>query len=228
MLILVYLIAWTPYAIVTLIGQFGPENEPLSPAATAIPAYFAKTAVVLDPLVYGFSHPHFRSSLKHYLSNVLANQSLSHISVQAHKSVTIGAPPVNSTYQSRGMTIYPSGPATSEHHFYLNGAINNNKRRMLRTFRDLSQENEAPHRSNRLSESGILELTQNCAALITVPLEQPQRTSLSSPTLLNSQGNASPPAETRMSQSVVAVQHWRCRTSRSSVESRNDCTLQPN
>jgi hypothetical protein len=64
--------AWTPYAIVSLIGQFGPVDEngqpkKLSPMATAIPAFLAKTAIVFDPLVYGFSHPQFRSSVRQIL-----------------------------------------------------------------------------------------------------------------------------------------------------------------
>ena len=61
--------AWTPYAIVSLIGQFGPVDEngqpkKLSPMATAIPAFLAKTAIVFDPLVYGFSSPQFRNSFR--------------------------------------------------------------------------------------------------------------------------------------------------------------------
>jgi hypothetical protein len=64
--------AWTPYAIVSLIGQFGPVDEEegrfeLSPLATSIPAFLAKTAIVFDPLLYGFSHPQFRSSIRQIL-----------------------------------------------------------------------------------------------------------------------------------------------------------------
>jgi hypothetical protein len=64
--------AWTPYAIVSLIGQFGPVDEDgqpkkLSPMATAIPAFLAKTAIVFDPLVYGFSSPQFRNSVRQFL-----------------------------------------------------------------------------------------------------------------------------------------------------------------
>jgi hypothetical protein len=65
---------WTPYAIVSLIGQFGPVDEDgqpikLSPIATAIPAFLAKTAIVCDPLVYGFSSPQFRSSVRQILNS---------------------------------------------------------------------------------------------------------------------------------------------------------------
>ena len=64
-LALLFLAAWTPYAVVSLIGQFGPLDDDgkakwLSPLTTSIPSFFAKTAIVLNPLVYGFSHPQFR------------------------------------------------------------------------------------------------------------------------------------------------------------------------
>jgi r-opsin len=155
-LILVYLTAWTPYAIVTLIGQFGPEDSQLSPMATAIPAYFAKTAVVLDPLVYGFSHPHFRASLRNYLSNVCMSRKMKIGSdIRPHrggnsdgmskfnsKSWPGGMP--NSSYQSRGMTVYPTSACCAlricEPHnctAATNSAVAN-QRRMLRTFRELS------------------------------------------------------------------------------------------
>lgn len=70
-LALLFFLAWTPYSVVSLIGQFGPVDA-LSPLATAVPAYFAKTAVIMDPIVYGFSHQHFRSSIRqlfHSLNN---------------------------------------------------------------------------------------------------------------------------------------------------------------
>jgi r-opsin len=163
-LILVYLTAWTPYAIVTLIGQFGPEDSQLSPIATAIPAYFAKTAVLLDPLVYGFSHPHFRASLRNYwanLADVAAHNNKKNSSIcynrdgiamshQHHRGAGMNSKSWpgrhgpnhrnscgNSSYQSRGMTVYPT---TSVCCRTLNQGDNksNNQRRMLRTFRDLS------------------------------------------------------------------------------------------
>ena len=76
-LVLLGLTAWTPYAIVSLIGQFGPlDNDGqvqwLSPLTTSIPAFFAKTAIVLNPLVYGFCHPQFRRTL-HQLTFYIGN-----------------------------------------------------------------------------------------------------------------------------------------------------------
>ncbi|KAK4014393.1 hypothetical protein OUZ56_026916 [Daphnia magna] len=73
--------AWTPYAIVSLIGQFGPVDEngepkKLSPMATAIPAFLAKTAIVFDPLIYGFSSPEFRSSVRQFFRSQSADTSV--------------------------------------------------------------------------------------------------------------------------------------------------------
>ena len=80
--------AWTPYAIVSLIGQFGPVDEngqpkKLSPMATAIPAFLAKTAIVFDPLVYGFSHPQFRSSVRQILRQHSVDQSSANGGIRA-------------------------------------------------------------------------------------------------------------------------------------------------
>jgi len=67
MLALLYCVAWTPYAVVSAIGQFGPIGQ-LTPYSESVPAFFAKTAVVLDPILYGFSHPQFRSTLRQMVS----------------------------------------------------------------------------------------------------------------------------------------------------------------
>ncbi|XP_049857920.1 melanopsin-like [Schistocerca gregaria] len=66
-LVLLFLISWTPYTVVTLIGQFGDESF-ITPWVASLPAFFAKASVVYNPIVYGLSHPHFRASIKQYLS----------------------------------------------------------------------------------------------------------------------------------------------------------------
>lgn len=58
-LISLWTIAWTPYAIVALVGIWGPR-EWLTPAMSMYPALFAKCAAFVDPYVYGYSHPKFR------------------------------------------------------------------------------------------------------------------------------------------------------------------------
>ncbi|XP_057381647.2 melanopsin-like [Daphnia carinata] len=160
-LIIIYLTAWTPYSVVTLIGQFGPHDSPPSPLATAITAYFAKTAVLIDPLVFSFCHPHFRNSLKNYLLNFCFSRHVEigsdirphpsgGISKCSSKSWPGGLP---SGHHSRGMTVYPTAaccalricdPQTCTRFLSSNNVANNagntNRRngRMLRTFRELS------------------------------------------------------------------------------------------
>lgn len=75
MLALLYFTAWTPYAVVSLIGQFGPEDI-LTPMATTVPAFLAKTAVLFDPIVYGFSHPQFRNSVRQMLQHSFETSTL--------------------------------------------------------------------------------------------------------------------------------------------------------
>ncbi|XP_076235497.1 rhodopsin 5 [Calliopsis andreniformis] len=58
-----FLTAWTPYAIVALIGAFG-ERELLSPFCTMLPAVFAKTVSCIDPWIYAINHPRYRQELQ--------------------------------------------------------------------------------------------------------------------------------------------------------------------
>ncbi|CAN7991926.1 unnamed protein product [Ixodes pacificus] len=61
-LVLLWTVAWTPYAIVALLGITGRRNL-LTPWGSMAPAMFCKSAAVLDPFVYGLSHPSFRGEL---------------------------------------------------------------------------------------------------------------------------------------------------------------------
>lgn len=58
-----YVCAWTPYAIVALIGSFG-NKALLTPAVTMIPAVCAKIVSCIDPYVYAISHPRYRAVLE--------------------------------------------------------------------------------------------------------------------------------------------------------------------
>lgn len=51
--------AWTPYAIVALLGIAGKKSM-ISPLGSMIPAVFAKAAAIVDPFVYAVTHPRFR------------------------------------------------------------------------------------------------------------------------------------------------------------------------
>lgn len=54
-----WFVAWTPYAIVALLGISGNAHL-ISPLSSMIPALFCKTASCIDPFIYAVTHPRFR------------------------------------------------------------------------------------------------------------------------------------------------------------------------
>ncbi|XP_076368155.1 opsin-2-like [Tachypleus tridentatus] len=62
-LISLWTLAWTPYAIVALLGVFS-RRDLLHPTVSMAPALFCKFASVIDPFVYGLTHPRFKKELK--------------------------------------------------------------------------------------------------------------------------------------------------------------------
>lgn len=60
--IIAFLVAWLPFASVALVGQFGPENF-ITPLMATIPALFAKTSSVYNPIIYAYMDTRFRSAL---------------------------------------------------------------------------------------------------------------------------------------------------------------------
>merc|ERR1711892_162162 len=61
--VLIWLFAWAPYAVVCLIGQFGPRHV-ITPLVSQIPSISAKTFPVFNSVVYGFSHPDIQKSIR--------------------------------------------------------------------------------------------------------------------------------------------------------------------
>ncbi|XP_015793307.1 opsin, ultraviolet-sensitive-like [Tetranychus urticae] len=61
-LITLWMITWTPYAVVSLIGIINPLL--LTPTMAMLPAMFAKTSAVMDPFVYGYLHPRIKFEVK--------------------------------------------------------------------------------------------------------------------------------------------------------------------
>ena len=57
-----FLFAWTPYAIVSMYAGFG-EASSIPVLVTAIPALFAKSASLYNPLIFLFRHKKFRASV---------------------------------------------------------------------------------------------------------------------------------------------------------------------
>lgn len=62
-LISLWAIAWSPYALVALIGIFGGKSV-LTPLVSAVPALFCKTASCINPFVYAINHPRFQRELR--------------------------------------------------------------------------------------------------------------------------------------------------------------------
>ncbi|KAL4240207.1 Melanopsin [Mactra antiquata] len=61
-ILFLYLLSWTPYATVALIGQFG-DAMFVTPFWSEIPVMFAKASAMHNPLVYALSHPKFRAAV---------------------------------------------------------------------------------------------------------------------------------------------------------------------
>lgn len=60
--IFVWFVAWTPYAVVSLLGIFGREDL-ITPLGSMVPALFCKSASCLDPYIYTLSNSRFKNEL---------------------------------------------------------------------------------------------------------------------------------------------------------------------
>ncbi|ETN63380.1 ultraviolet-sensitive opsin [Anopheles darlingi] len=68
-----WFIAWTPYAVVAMLGVFGYEHY-LTPLNSMLPAVFAKIAASIDPYFYAMNHPRYRQMLERMCCNRGAEQ----------------------------------------------------------------------------------------------------------------------------------------------------------
>lgn len=60
---MLWFVAWTPYAIVALLGISGNEDK-ITPFGSMIPAVFCKASACIDPYVYSICHPRFRKEFR--------------------------------------------------------------------------------------------------------------------------------------------------------------------
>lgn len=60
--VIIWIVAWTPYATVCLIGSFG-DRSLVTPLTSQMPGFFAKLASALNPVVLAISHPNYRKAL---------------------------------------------------------------------------------------------------------------------------------------------------------------------
>ncbi|KAL3307814.1 Melanopsin [Cichlidogyrus casuarinus] len=58
-----WLLSWSPYAIVVLISLLG-DQKLITPLIAELPVNFAKTAAVLNPIIYAMTHPKFRVEIE--------------------------------------------------------------------------------------------------------------------------------------------------------------------
>ncbi|XP_020913977.1 rhodopsin [Exaiptasia diaphana] len=61
-MVLAFMFAWTPYAVVALYSSFVAND--LSPTAATIPAMFAKSSTFYNPIIYFFMYTKFRNAAK--------------------------------------------------------------------------------------------------------------------------------------------------------------------
>jgi len=60
--VMLWVTIWSPYAFVNMIAVFG-NQAIVTPMVSQIPAFMAKSASCLNPLVYAISHPKYREAL---------------------------------------------------------------------------------------------------------------------------------------------------------------------
>lgn len=59
-----FLLSWTPYAIVALLGMVLPhEWKVVTPYMSMVPVMFAKASAAYNPIIYSLSHPRFRAEI---------------------------------------------------------------------------------------------------------------------------------------------------------------------
>ncbi|KAI8521517.1 Melanopsin [Branchiostoma belcheri] len=64
--ITLFMSAWTPYAVVSALGTLGYQDL-VTPYLQSIPAMFAKSSAVYNPIVYAITHPKFRAAVKKHI-----------------------------------------------------------------------------------------------------------------------------------------------------------------
>ena len=65
LMIIMFCVSWGPYALVTIIAQFA-ENitSYINPFTTCVPALFAKTSHLMNPIIFTFRNKKFLKFLK--------------------------------------------------------------------------------------------------------------------------------------------------------------------
>ncbi|XP_063447447.1 rhodopsin, GQ-coupled-like [Mytilus trossulus] len=67
-LVVVFCISWTPYAIIALIGQFS-DTSIITPLSSALPGLFAKMSSFFNPIIYTLLHSKYRKMIRSIFQN---------------------------------------------------------------------------------------------------------------------------------------------------------------
>lgn len=106
-IIVCFLISWTPYAVCSMIGQFG-DASLLSPLATALPAIFAKSSIIYNPFIYALSHPTFRTAFAALRAQYLGKGNSSGMGLNPRYHHNYLRPYPNKFTRSSGITTMSS------------------------------------------------------------------------------------------------------------------------
>ncbi|EDV51531.1 opsin, ultraviolet-sensitive [Drosophila erecta] len=114
-----WFLAWSPYAIVAMMGVFGLERH-ITPLGSMIPALFCKTAACVDPYLYAATHPRFRVEVRmlFYGRGVLRRVSTTRSSYMTRSRSSF-------THRLRTSTTGDGGMAMGDHRME-NYLMNNN------------------------------------------------------------------------------------------------------
>jgi hypothetical protein len=64
-IIIAFCLAWLPYGLISMFAQFSENREQfVTPHTTILPVLFAKTSVVLNPVIYFLRNQKFRTHIK--------------------------------------------------------------------------------------------------------------------------------------------------------------------
>ena len=86
-MIIVFLVAWTPYAVVSLISACR-RSHWITPIGASIPAYIAKSSTIYNPIIYGIVYKRFREKAKYLLCSYTCICEFKSFSIKQNHSAT--------------------------------------------------------------------------------------------------------------------------------------------